>query len=192
MAIAVFVAVALWLNGWFYPLILLPFIYVKWVAKKPFGWIGFRKEAFRYSAFLGVLSAFAVILTWYPIFVFYLSLLENMFITLYIIFTDVMWCPFYEEVTYRGFILAHLSTEKGNVFSVRNLAANLIQTSLFLSVHHKFIASGTPLFFVPVFFLGFATGMIFLKTRNIYGCIVSHSLTNGIAHLVRMLLFEGM
>lgn len=190
-AVAILVTIALWSNGWFYPLILLPFLYVKWVANKSFRWIGFRKETVFYSAFLGGLLSFVVVLVWYPIFVYYLPLLENVSITLYTLFTDIVWYPFYKEVTYRGFILAHLIIDKSNVFSARNLAANFMQTGLFLSVHYKFIASNTLLFFVPAFFLGIVSGLIFLKTRNIFGCILCHSLTNGTAHLITILLGKG-
>jgi len=183
--LAVFVFVALWLNGWFYPLILLPFFYVKLMARKSFGWIGFRWKGLLPSAVMGTAFSFATILIWYPIFTFYMLLLKAPVTTPYVLFTDVFWCPLYEEVAYRGFFFANLTDEKAGPLSKGGLAANLAQTVLFLSVHHNHVTSGTPLFLIPVGFLALANGLLFLKTRNLFGCIMCHSLTNGLAHLIR-------
>jgi len=176
------IAAALWLDGWVYPLIVLPLVYV-WFVKKDFGWIGFRRTRLLFSVLLGIASAFITILVWYPLFLHYLPYTERSLITPYVLFTDVIWYPFYEEIAYRGFIIAHLS-EKGKFSSSRNTLANLVQTLLFLSVHHKYVTSATPFMLAPVFLLALLNGLIFLKTRNIFGCILCHSLTNGLAFVL--------
>ena len=49
-----FVVFALWLDGWFYPLILLPFLYVVLVDRRGLGWIGFHGRSLFRSGLLGV------------------------------------------------------------------------------------------------------------------------------------------
>jgi len=182
-----FIVFVLWLDGWVYPLILLPFIYVKFVDKKGLEWIGFHKRNIFSSGLLGVGSFVGVILVWYPIFAYYLPSLESLTVTSYVLFTDVVWYPFYEEVTYRGFALAYAVPMKMSIFSFRSLMANLGQALLFVSIHHKYVTSGAPLFLVPVLLLGLVNGFIFLKARNIFGCFLCHSLVNGLALLIPLL-----
>jgi len=100
---------------------------------------------------------------------------------------DVFWYPFYEEVAYRGFALSYLVPKEMSVFSLRSLVGNLAQALLFVSIHHRYFTSGTPLFLVPVLLLGLANGFIFLKTRNIFGCFLCHSLANALALLIPVL-----
>jgi len=182
-----FVVFALWLNGWFYPLILLPLLYVKFVDRRGLEWIGFHGKNLFSSGLLGVCSFLGIILVWYLFFVYYLPPLESVSVTPYVLFTDVFWYPFYEEEAYRGFALAYLVPGEMSVFSLRSLVGNLAQALLFVSIHHRYVTSGTPLFLVPVLLLGLANGFIFLKTRNIFGCFLCHSLANTLALLIPLL-----
>jgi hypothetical protein len=182
-----FVVFALWLDGWFYPLVLLPLLYVKFVDKRGVNWIGFRGRNLFSSGLFGVCSSLGIILVWYLFFVYYSLPLESVSVTPYILFTDVFWYPFHEEAAYRGFALAHLVPREMSVFSVRSLVGNLTQTLLFVSIHYRYVTSGKPLFLFPVLLLGLANGFIFLKTRNIFGCFLCHSLANASALLIPLL-----
>jgi membrane protease YdiL (CAAX protease family) len=182
-----FVVFVLWLDGWFYPLVLLPLLYVKFVDKRGLKWIGFRGRNLFSSGLLGVCSSLGVILVWYLFFAYYLPPLESVSVTPYVLFTDVFWYPFYEEVAYRGFALSYLVPKEMSVFSLRSLVGNFAQALLFVSIHHRYFTSSTPLFLVPVLLLGLANGFIFLKTRNIFGCFLCHSLANALALLIPLL-----
>lgn len=182
-----FVVFVLWLDGWFYPLILLPLLYVKFVDRRGLKWVGFRGRNLLSSGLFGVCSFLGVILVWYLFFVYYLPPLESVSVTPYVLFTDVFWYPFYEEVAYRGFALSYLVPKEMSVFSFRSLVGNFAQALLFVSIHHRYVTSGTPLFLVPVLLLGLANGFIFLKTRNIFGCFLCHSLANTLALLIPLL-----
>jgi len=57
-----FVVFALWLDGCFYPLVLLPLLYVKFVDMRGLEWIGFRGRNLFNSGLLGVCSSLGVIL----------------------------------------------------------------------------------------------------------------------------------
>jgi len=185
VAFPAFIVFALWLDGWFYPLVLLPFLYVKFVDGRGLEWIGFHGRDFFWSGLLGVCSFLGVVLVWYPVFVYYKPSLES--ITAYVLFTDVFWYPFYEEVAYRGFALAYLVPRETGALSLRSLVGNFAQALLFLSVHHKYVTSGMSLFLVPVLLMGLANGFIFLKTRNIFGCFLGHSLANTLALIIPQL-----
>ena len=182
------ILVSMWLDGWFYPLLLLPLLYVLFVEKKTLGWLGFRRLELWPSLFLGVLVSVGLTLVYYPIFLYYLQLIRLETVDLYAVFTDVFWYPLYEEVAYRSFALAHFAESSGPRLSVRNALANLSQSLLFLSVHRHHLASGMPLVLVPVFMLGLLNGLIFLRSRNIYGCIISHSALHGFALLLHWTL----
>lgn len=173
---------SLWLDGWFFPLILLPVLYVLLVEKKSLEWLGFSRRGLKVSMLLGAVMALILGAMYYPIFLYYLPVMKRLTIDLYNTFLDVAWYPIYEELTYRGFALTHFAVLDGSYLSLRNLSVNLIQSLLFLSIHkHHF---GTPLVLIPVFLLGFLNGLLFLKTRNIYGCLLSHSALNGFALLL--------
>jgi membrane protease YdiL (CAAX protease family) len=161
---------SLWLDGWFFPLILLPIIYVLFIEKKNLGWLGFSRHGLYFSLNIGVIIAFVLSVMYYPIFLYYLPMMKMEIITLYSIFLDVVWYPIYEEVTYRSFLLSHFAKLDRSYLSSRNLIVNVFQTFLFLSIHKHH--SSTPLVLLHVFFLGLVNGFLFLKTRNIYGCIV--------------------
>jgi len=176
---------SLWLDGWFFPLILLPIIYVIFVEKKSLGWLGFSRHEIRFSLGVGVIIALVLSVAYYPIFLYYLDIMKIGIVTIYSIFLDVVWYPIYEEVTYRSFSFSHFAEVDQSYLSSRNLIVNLFQSLLFLSVHkHHF---STPLVLLPVFFFGLVNGFLFLKTRNIYGCMASHSVVNGLALLLKYL-----
>jgi len=176
---------ALWLDGWFYPLLLLPLLYVLFVERRDLRSIGFTTEKLGSSVSLG-LAAFAIdLLVYLPVFFYYLSTLQRMNMgDWYPLFTDVIWYPLYEEITYRGFFLGHFTSPDDSPFSGKALMVNLIQAVLFLSIHHKHVTTGHPLLLIPVFLLGFLNGLAFLRTRNVIGCVLSHSLLNGGALLL--------
>ena len=186
-AFPAFIVFALWLDGWFYPLILLPLLYVMLVDRKGLKYIGFHGENLSISGLLGVCSSLGIILVWYLFFVYYSPSLEDFTVTAYVLFEDVIWYPFYEEVAYRGFALAYLVPKKTSIFGLRSLVGNFAQALLFISVHHRYVTSGTPLFLVPLLLMGLANGFIFLKTRNISGCFLCHSLTNTLGLLIPQL-----
>ena len=106
--------------------------------------------------------------------------------TVYDIFTDIVWYPLYEETAYRAFFLSHYAQLNVSSSSKRNLTVNLLQSILFLSIHKHHIVSGVYLVLVPVFLLGFMNGIIFQKTRNIYGCLIAHSVLNAFALILRL------
>jgi len=176
---------ALWLDGWFYPLLLLPFLYVILVEKKETSWLGFRKQGLQPSISLGLSTAILLMVTHYPIFMHYIPLIEEGVLSLYDIFTDVVWYPLYEETAYRSFLLVHFADFEASSFSKRNLLLNFLQAALFLSIHKHHVTSGRPLVLVTVLGLALLNGLIFLKTRNISGCILSHCAINGFALFLR-------
>ena len=179
-----FIVFVLWLNGWFFPLILLPLFYVILVEKKSWDWLGFSIRNLRPSLVLSILIIFVLIGVYSPIFVHYLSdMLNRGRFNLYDVFLDVVWYPVYEEITYRSFALSHFANLDESYHSSKNLIVNVTQSLLFLSIHkHHFSLS---LVLIPVFLLAFLNGILFLRTRNICGCIVSHSVLNGFALLLR-------
>lgn len=177
---------ALWLDGWFFPLILLPIIYVLFVEKKSLGWLGFSRHEIRFSLGIGVIIALVLSGMYYPIFLHYLHIWKMEIVTIYSIFLDVIWYPIYEEFTYRSFLFSHFAKLDKSCLSSRNLMVNIFQSLFFMSIHKHHLS--VPLVLLPVFFLGLMNGLLFLKTRNIYGCIASHSALNGFALLLRLLM----
>lgn len=163
----------LWLDGWFYPLILLPFLYVFLVEKKGVQWLGFRMQEFKSSISLGLLISVVISAVYYMLFLFYYSLIERPLPSLYTVFADVIWYPFYEEFAYRGFFLVHFAVLDSSSLSKRNLSVNLVQSFLFLSIHCHHLTSGMPWVLVLVFPLALLNGFLFLRTRNIFGCLLS-------------------
>jgi len=177
---------ALWLDGWFFPLILLPLLYVLVVEKKSMEWLGFSRGKFDFSVIACFLIDLVLIGMYYPIFLYYLP--EKLTWeppSLYGFFFDVIWYPVYEEIAYRSFFLIHFADFENSCLSTRNLIANLSQSLLFLAIHKHHV--GMPLVFIPLFFLGFLNGFLFQKTRNLYGCIASHAILNSFALFLRYL-----
>ena len=175
----------LWLDGWFFPLILLPVLYVLLVEKKSLKWLGFSRHELKVSMLLSAIITLTLGAMYYSIFLYYRFIMDRITITVYNVFLDVAWYPAYEELAYRGFALTHFADPHGSYLSRRNLPVNLIQSLLFLSIHrHHF---GKPLLLIAVFILGFLNGLLFLKTRNLCGCVFSHSTLNGFALLLRYL-----
>jgi len=179
-----FIFLSLWLDGWFFPLLLLPFLYVTLVERKNLSWLGFGRKEIARSIFLGTFATVFLIAVCYPIFLYYAGTREYKSPTLTDQFTDIIWYPLYEEVAYRSFLLVHFTDFKA-LSSQRNLLVNLLQSLLFLSIHRHHIISGMPLLLIPVFLLGFLNGFIFQRTRNIFGCIFSHMALNGFALFFR-------
>ena len=181
-----FIFFSLWLDGWFFPLILLPLLYVLVVEKKSLEWLGFSRSKFKYSMIACVLIVLVLIGMYYPIFLHYLpEMLNRGPPSLYGFFLDVVWYPLYEETAYRSFFLIHFADREKSYLSTRNLIANLSQSLLFLAIHKHHVS--TPLVFLPLFFLGLLNGFLFQKTRNLYGCITSHAILNSFALLLRYL-----
>jgi len=130
------------------------------------------------------MSLFLMII-YYAIFLYYLPLIEKQLPNIYDVFTDVVWYPFYEEVAYRSFFLVHFAKPDRPVLSKWNLSVNLLQSVLFASIHKHHVTSRMPLVLVVVLFLALLNGFLFLKTRNIFGCLLSHSALNSFAWLLR-------
>lgn len=185
-----FIFFSLWVDGSLLPLILLPIMYVLLVEKKGLGWLGFSSYGLKYSLLFGLSVAFIVLVIYYPILLHYLpQILEGGAIDLYTIFLDVFHYPVYEEIAYGSFALTHFADLERSPRSKKNIVVNLFQSFLFVSVHkHHF---NSPLILVPVFLLGLLNGVLFLKTRNVYGCIFSHSILNGSALLLRHAVTAG-
>ena len=185
-AIAFLVFVALWLDGSFYPLILLPLLFVLLFERESLGKIGLGGSGLRRSLLLGTGVGSAVSSIYYPVFVHYLPKRMWEGLGLFALLTDLVWYPLYEEVAYRGFFLGSFA-DLGEGFSGRNLVLNLVQALFFVLVHQNHIRAGLWLLLIPIFALGFCMGLVFLRTRNIAGCVLGHSLVNGVAHLFRIL-----
>jgi len=182
--IPAFMLFSLWLDGSLLLLILLPILYVLLVERKSLGWLGFSSHGLKYSLLFGLLVAFALVVIYHPIFLQYLpQMLEGGAIELYTVFLDVFHYPVYEEISYRSFALSHFADLEKSPRSKKNMVVNLFQSVLFVSIHkHHFNA---PLILVPVFLLGLLNGILSLKTRNVYGCMFSHSILNSSALLLR-------
>jgi len=184
-ALPALVFLSLWLDGGFYPLLLLPFLYVILLEKKDLAWLGFKKQGALPSIRSGLLVSVFLMAVYYPISRHYASLIGTRLVTLHDLFTDIAWYPLYEEVAYRGFLLTHFARFKSPNLSKRNILLNLIQSLFFLSIHRHHVTSGVALVLLPVFLLGLLNGFLFIKTRNIFGCLLSHSAVNGFALLLR-------
>ncbi len=185
-ALTFLVFVALWLDGAFYPLILLPLLFVLLYEREGLGKIGLGGSGLRRSLLIGVVVGSAVSVIYYPVFIHYLPRRTWEDLGLFALLNDLVWYPLYEEIAYRGFFLGSFA-DLDEGFSRRNLALNLVQALFFVMVHQNHIRAGLWLLLVPVFVLGFSMGLVFVRTRNIVGCVLGHSLVNGVAHLFRIL-----
>jgi membrane protease YdiL (CAAX protease family) len=179
---AALVFFALWLDGSFYPLLLLPLAYV-WVSVPDrFSSLGLKHEGFPRSIMWGFLGLGIVLPAWLAVWLAYggwdastgglLGMLR-----------DFAWYPVYEEITYRGFFLSRLGP-----YLKRKSFANLVQAALFASIHYHYAKAGMPLRILPAFVLGLVTGIIFLKTRNLAGCLLCHALANMLASAILVFL----
>jgi membrane protease YdiL (CAAX protease family) len=183
---ALVVFFALWINGSFYPLILLPLIFTAYYCRESLSKIGIGTGRIRGSLVLGLLAGLLVLGAYYPVFLLYRGTRAGTIPNLWSILIDVLWYPLYEEVSYRGFFLGFFARENTD-FTSHNLGLNLAQALLFVSVHHHHVSAGVPLLLIPVFLLGFFNGLVFLRSRNIVGCIVGHAVVNWIAWLMSIL-----
>ncbi|MGD2141978.1 MAG: CPBP family intramembrane metalloprotease [Candidatus Bathyarchaeota archaeon] len=180
--LAALVFLALWLNGSFYPLILLPPVFVKAIMREELSNIGFRTGKIVRSLVWGLFASLSVLAAYYLVYLSHNGL-KIRSVDTWSIFTDALWYPVYEEVAYRGFFLGYFSKESDPLM-VRNLVLNITQTLLFTVIHRHHVAAGFPLLLIPVFLLGFLNGFVFLKTQNIAGCVAGHSLVNVVALLM--------
>jgi len=180
------VFIALWLDGKFYPLLLLPLLFVKLYDKGSLSSIGVGSRHLGISLGLGAGAGLISIASYYPVFLHYLGMRPASPLGLGVILTDLVWYPLYEEVSYRGFFLG-VFARRGRLTSGVNLALNLVQALLFVSVHRHHVSAGVPLLLIPVFILGFVNGLVFLGSWNVAGCVLGHALVNGLAHLLQCL-----
>jgi membrane protease YdiL (CAAX protease family) len=178
---AAFIFLALWLDGSFYPLLLLPLVYVWVLDPNRLSSLGFGKKGFLSSVMWGLLGLGIVVPTWLLIWVAYggWDASAGGFLEM---LRDFVWYPIYEEVAYRGFFLSRLGP-----FLKRKWVANVAQAALFASVHHHYAQAGMPLRILPAFVLGLVIGVIFLKTRNLTGCLICHAIANVIASAILVL-----
>jgi membrane protease YdiL (CAAX protease family) len=181
---ALLVFFALWVNGSFYPLILLPLVFTRYYCGESLSRIGIRSQRLQRSLILGLLAGLLVLAAYYPIFLLYRGVRAAPIPYVWLILIDVAWYPLYEEISYRGFFLGFLAKESVD-FSSYNLGLNLLQTLLFVSVHHHHVSAEFPFLLIPVFILGFLNGLVFLRSRNVLGCIIGHAVVNGTAWLVQ-------
>lgn len=80
--------------------------------------------------------------------------------------------PVAEEIFFRSFLLAGLSKRLGTVLGV------VISSIAFAAIHTPGIGTGI---IMPVFILGIALSIIYLKTRSVWVSIVIHSMHNTIS-----------
>lgn len=80
--------------------------------------------------------------------------------------------PVAEEIFFRSFLLAGLSKRLGTVLGV------VISSIAFATIHTPGIGTGI---IMPVFILGIALSIIYLKTRSVWVSIVIHSMHNTIS-----------
>lgn len=183
-AIPFVIVIALWLNGWFYPLLLVPILYVMVFEKRGPYFIGFELSKIRRSAALGLIAGNLLSLVYLALFIFYRVAFQPIGeIDWSILFTSMVWYSLYDEIVYRGFFLSHFSDVNESVLSARGLFVNILQTLLFISAPIKVLTIGEPLVLLLFSLLGFVNGLIFMKTRNLAGCILSHSIVIGSAWL---------
>ncbi|RLI09813.1 hypothetical protein DRO42_03245 [Candidatus Bathyarchaeota archaeon] len=183
--LALLVFIALWLNGTFYPLILLPLLFIKLRGER-LSRIGLTADRLGLSLALGVGAGLLVEAAFYPVFLHYLGRRPVAPLGIGVILIDVIWSPLYEEVSYRGFFLG-VFARRDRPLSRFNLALNLAQSLLFVSVHHHHVSAGLPLLLIPVFLLALLNGLVFLRSRNVAGCVLGHAITNGLALLLQNL-----
>lgn len=186
LVLALLVFLILWLDGKFYPLILLPLLFVKLYDKKSLSYIGLGGGGLNLSLGLGAGTGLLVPAICYPVFIHYLGVRQAPASWTIALLTDLVWYPLYEEISYRGFFLG-IFARRDRAFSGLNLALNLVQAILFVSVHHHHVSAGLPLLIIPVFLLGFLNGLVFLRSWNIAGCVLGHSLVNGLGLLILIL-----
>lgn len=109
--------------------------------------------------------------------------IENMFTNSYFISVFASTCvlaPIMEEIMFRGIIL-------NNLLSKRNIWYSIIVSSLMFGLIHLNLLQGT-----NAFILGIVLAIVFIKTRNIYACIIGHFLNNLMALMSTYTNFPGI
>ena len=99
----------LWVNGSFYPLILLPFVFTMYHCGESLSRIGIGRRRLQKSLILGLLAGFLVLVTYYPIFILYRGVRVTPIPNVWSMLIDVVWYHLYKEVSYRGFFLGFLA-----------------------------------------------------------------------------------
>ena len=90
-----------------------------------------------------------------------------------------------DPVSYRSFFIAHFAEPGRRGNHSKNVGVNLKQAVLFTVIHKQFFT--LPLLLIIVLSVGLFIGYQFLKTRNIYRCIVTHALVNSFALTVAVI-----
>lgn len=177
--IPLFLFLFIWLVEWFASLLMLPlflllFLYVIFMERKAISYLGFHKAGSQYSLYLG--SSFSVLLmaVYYFTFIIHYFDIGHEIPSIFEVLTSVIWLPLYEEVTYRGFFLIHFSDSTYSAWTKRNFAVNIFQSILYLSIYLNYTMTGAYFMLIPMFLLGIINGIIFQKTKNIYGCLILH------------------
>jgi len=83
----------------------------------------------------------------------------------------VVIAPVAEETFFRGFVLAGIGRRFGNAWGV-------VLSALLFSVAHMQLGA-----LLPIFILGLLLGWLYLRTRSIWPCILTHFVYNSIAML---------
>ncbi len=174
----------LWVNGSTYPLILLLFVFTRYHCGESLSRIGIGRRRLQKSLILGLLAGFLVLMAYYPISILYRGVRAAPIPGVWSMLNDIIWYPLYEEVSYRGFFLGFLAKEGGD-FSRHDLGLNLLQSLLFVLVQRNHVSAKFPFLLIPVLLLGFLNGLVFLRSRNVTGCIVGHAIVNGTAWLMQ-------
>lgn len=159
--------------------------------------LGFRKTGLKQSIVLALLTIGIVGIVHYSIFTSYLPsvLMGAPPITLNSILLYVLLSPLLEEFIFRSILLAvstyllgRFTRFNGSPFSIDGVSINLGQSILFMLSHYQYLEREMSLFLIPPFLLGFLNGVVFLKTKNIIGSIMAHSICNSIVLIIPTLL----
>jgi membrane protease YdiL (CAAX protease family) len=174
---------ALWLVEWFASILMLPsflllFLYVIFIEKKAISNLGFHRAGLQYSLYLGSSFSMLLMAVYYFAFVIHYFDIGHEIPSIFEVFTNVIWLSLYEEVVYRGFFLSHFSDSTYSAWTKRNFVVNLFQSVLYLSIYLNYAVNGAYFMLVPMFLLGIINGIIFQKIKNIYGCLILHSIFN--------------
>jgi membrane protease YdiL (CAAX protease family) len=177
------------MGEWLVLLLLIIF----WVPKmegNSFETIGFRRFQWKYL-WIAILTYFILMIVWFgSSFVLKavglegLSSLQPMIkeYSLPILFSLFLTGTFLEEIFYRGYIIERLTWLTG-----KSWLAGLISWLAFTSVHLKFFGLGPTL---EVGILSAALVILYLKTRNIWPCILVHGINDVFAFLIAPLLIS--
>lgn len=110
-----------------------------------------------------------------------MRLLQSSRTAVYIIaFLATFSAPLVEEVVYRGLLFSALQRKAGGILAI------VIVTFLFAGVHY-FQYWGSPGTLIAITLLSLGLTLIRYKTKNLWPCIVLHTLINGLQSLFLLL-----